>query len=82
MPDETPQGTSEGLRADKRALIKKLAAGTAFAVPLILSYSVKDLAQAQVGSVTITTISITGISVLTVTAPTTVTSFTTTTLGL
>lgn len=38
----------------KRALLKKLIVGTAFAVPMVASYSVKDLAFAQ-GSLTITT---------------------------
>jgi hypothetical protein len=73
MPDVTPQETSEGLNADKRALIKRLAAGTAFAVPLILSYSVKDLAHAQPGSVTTTTIVGTVTLITTVTATTTLT---------
>jgi predicted amino acid racemase len=80
MPDETPQGTSEGLQADKRTLIKKLAAGTAFAVPLILSYSVKDLAHGQVGSVTTQTVTGTATTVSTTTTVTTV--FTTTTLPI
>ena len=38
----------------KRAFLKKLIVGTAFAVPMVASYSVKDLAFAQ-GSI-ITTI--------------------------
>lgn len=38
----------------KRALLKKLIVGTAFAVPMVASYSVKDLAFAQ-GSLTVTT---------------------------
>ena len=38
----------------KRAFLKKLIVGTAFAVPMVASYSVKDLAFAQ-GSLTTTT---------------------------
>ena len=42
----------------KRMFLKKLIVGTAFAVPVIASYSVKDLAFAQ-GSIvtTVTTVS-------------------------
>lgn len=73
MSEEAAHETSGGVNADKRALIKKLAAGTAFAVPLILSYSVKDLAQAQPGSVTVTTIIGTSVVITTVTLTTTLT---------
>ena len=35
----------------RRALLKKLVLGAAFAVPIVISFSVKDLANAQAGSV-------------------------------
>jgi hypothetical protein len=38
----------------RRAFLKKLIVGTAFAVPMVASYSVKDLAFAQ-GSIITTT---------------------------
>ena len=38
----------------KRVFLKKLVIGTAFAVPIIASYSVKDLAYASVGSCPVT----------------------------
>jgi hypothetical protein len=41
----------------KRAFLKKLLVGAAFAVPTVASFSVKDLAHASVGSpITITTV--------------------------
>ena len=38
----------------KRVSLKKLVLGAAFAVPIIASYSVKDLAYGQVGSCPVT----------------------------
>ena len=37
----------EGVDPRKRAFLKKLIVGTAFAVPMVASHSVKDLAYAQ-----------------------------------
>lgn len=39
----------------KRAFLKKLVLGTSFAVPIVASYSVKDLAFAQASVTTVTT---------------------------
>ena len=52
--DDKIDGLLQGVDPRKRALLKKLIVGTAFAVPMVASYSVKDLAFAQ-GSLTITT---------------------------
>lgn len=56
----------------KRTFLKKLLIGAAFAVPIIASYSVKDLAYADVGSPITTT------KTATATATATTTTFTTT----
>ena len=37
----------DGVDPRKRLLLKKLIVGTAFAVPVVVSYAVKDLAFAQ-----------------------------------
>jgi hypothetical protein len=66
---------------EKRASLKKLVVGTAFAVPIIASYSVKDLAYGTVGSCPVTstiTVTKTGVVVTTVTQTTTVVPITTT----
>ena len=52
----------------KRAILKKLVLGTAFAIPMIASYSVKDLAYGQLGTCPITsTRTITGVRTITTT---------------
>jgi hypothetical protein len=51
--DEKVDGLLKDVDPRKRALLKKLIVGTAFAVPMVASYSVKDLAFAQ-GSLTVT----------------------------
>jgi len=43
------------LDPSKRALLKRIVVGAAFAVPIISSFPVKDLAFGQVGSITTTT---------------------------
>lgn len=58
----------------KRATLKKLVLGTAFAIPMIASYSVKDLAYGQLGTcpitATLTTIADTTTTItVTITAP-------------
>jgi len=66
----------------KRSALKKLLAGAAFAVPIIASYSVKDLAYGTVGScpLTLTTVvTITGTTTVIVTQTTMTTTMTTTT---
>jgi hypothetical protein len=52
----------------KRASLKKLVLGTAFAIPMIASYSVKDLAYGQLGTCPITsTLTVTGVVTTTTT---------------
>ena len=54
LVDEKIDGVLRDVDPEKRKLLKKLIVGTAFAVPMVASYSVKDLAFAQ-GSLTVTT---------------------------
>ena len=44
----------DGVDPRKRLFLKKLIVGTAFAVPVVASYSVKDLAFAQSLLITVT----------------------------
>ena len=53
MTDDELEPVLQDVDPRKRAFLKKLIVGTAFAVPVVASYSVKDLAFAQ--SVTTTT---------------------------
>ena len=62
----------------KRGTLKKLVLGTAFAIPMIASYSVKDLAYGQLGTCPITSTltaigTITETTTITLTTPVTVT---------
>jgi hypothetical protein len=50
MADDRLEPLLQAADPGKRALLKKLVLGTAFAVPMVASYSVKDLAVAQPGS--------------------------------
>lgn len=54
MADDKLDPVLEAVDPRKRALLKKLIVGTAFAVPMVASYSVKDLAYAQSPTVTST----------------------------
>jgi hypothetical protein len=56
VADERLDPVLEGVDPKKRAFLKKLIVGTAFAVPMVASYSVKDLAYAQSPVTTITTV--------------------------
>ena len=63
----------------KRGTLKKLVLGATFAVPIIASYSVKDLAYATVGSCPVTsTLTVTGVTTtvttITIKPPTSVTT--------
>jgi hypothetical protein len=49
----------------RRALLKKLVLGAAFAVPIVLSFSVKDLAHAQTGSIPKTSLTTTETTIIT-----------------
>ena len=49
MADEKLDPVLEGVDPRKRMFLKKLIVGTAFAVPVVASYSLKDLAFAQSG---------------------------------
>ena len=60
----------------KRAILKKLVLGTAFAIPMIASYSVKDLAYGQLGTCPITN-TLTTTSTTTTTETVFITPFTT-----
>ena len=65
----------------KRAFVRKVVIGAAFAVPIVASYSVKDLAYATVGSCPVTvfkTIKGTVTTIVTVTPLSTTTTTTTT----
>jgi hypothetical protein len=50
MADDRLEPLLQAADPGKRALLRKLVLGTAFAVPMVASYSVKDLAVAQQGS--------------------------------
>jgi hypothetical protein len=52
--DDKVDGLLRDVDPRKRGFLKKLIVGAAFAVPMVASYSVKDLAFAQ-GSLTTTT---------------------------
>ena len=45
--DDKLEPVLDGVDPRKRMFLKKLIAGTAFAVPVVASYAVKDLAFAQ-----------------------------------
>jgi hypothetical protein len=55
MADERLDSVLQDVDLRKRAFLKKLIVGTGFAVPVIASYSVKDLAFAQ-SITTVTTV--------------------------
>jgi hypothetical protein len=63
MDDEKLDRVLRTVDPAKRTFLKKLLVGTAFAIPIVASYSVKDLALAGPGSpfttTTITTITTT-----------------------
>ena len=50
MSDEKLDRVLRTVDPRRRSFLKKLVLGAAFSVPIIASYSVKDLAYAQVGS--------------------------------
>jgi len=52
LADEKLDPVLEGVDPRKRMFLKKLIVGTAFAVPVVASYSLKDLAFAQSGAAT------------------------------
>ena len=81
MADHKLERVLQSIDPEKRLFIKKLVAGTAFAVPVIASYSVNELAQAAVGSPTdcTTTLVSTTTSTQFTTSTTTTTRTTTTT---
>lgn len=55
MNDEKLGRVLEAVDPNRRAVLKKLLLGAAFSVPIIASFSVRDLARAQVGSGSTTT---------------------------
>lgn len=57
MASDNLENLLKDVDATKRASLRKLLAGTAFAVPTIASYSVKDLSLAEAQSVVVTLIS-------------------------
>ena len=59
--DDRVDSVLQDVDPQKRALLKKLIVGAAFAVPMVASYSVKDLAFAQ-ASFTVSIISIISLS--------------------
>ena len=54
MADDRLDPVLEPVDPRKRAFLKKLIVGTAFAVPMVASYSVRDLAYAQSPPITLT----------------------------
>src|SRR5262249_7750762 len=69
-----------GLDVEKRALLKRIVAGAAFAVPTIASFAVSDLAAGPIGScltLTVTAVA-TSLSTFTSTQTTTIVTITTT----
>jgi hypothetical protein len=54
MNDEKLERALQSVDPERRAVIKKLVLGAAFAVPIIASFSVTELHAQQVGSMTIT----------------------------
>jgi hypothetical protein len=87
MGDDKLEHVLRTVDAGKRSFLRKLITGASFAVPIVASYSAKDLAYAQVGSPTtctntdtITTIQPGSTITLTVTQVTTTSTFTTTTI--
>jgi hypothetical protein len=75
--DEKLEHVLKTVEPGRRALLKKMVLSTAFTVPIIASFSVKDLAYAQMGSHGTTTVT-GGFVTVTITAPP-VTSTSTTT---
>jgi hypothetical protein len=59
MTDDRFEPVLDGVDPRKRLFLKKLIVGTAFAVPVVASYSVKDLAFAQSFVITVS-VSVTG----------------------
>lgn len=55
MTDDKLDPVLEGVDPRKRLFLKKLIVGTAFAVPVVASYAVKDLAFAQSFATTFST---------------------------
>lgn len=55
MADEKLDNVLRTVDPAKRDFLRRMVVGTAFAVPVIASYSVKDLAQAAVGTPPLTT---------------------------
>ena len=68
------------LDAEKRALLKRIVAGAAFAVPTIASFAVSDLAAGTIGSCVTLTITVVATSQTTTTSTQTVTGVTVTTV--
>jgi hypothetical protein len=66
--DEKLEHVLKTVEPGRRALLKKMVLSTAFTVPIIASFSVKDLAYAQMGSHQTTTVT-GGFVTITVTAP-------------
>jgi hypothetical protein len=57
MNDEKLERALQSVDAERRAVIKKLVLGAAFAVPIIASFSVTDLHAGGIGSMTVTSTS-------------------------
>jgi hypothetical protein len=55
MNDEKLEQVLQKVEPEKRSMLKKLVVGAAFAVPVIASFSVKELAAAGTGSFATTT---------------------------
>jgi cytoskeletal protein RodZ len=89
MNDEKSERVLEAVDPDRRAVLKKLMLAATFSVPIVLSFSVRDLAQAATGSgpqttstastISTTTETATAISVSTTSTTTESTSITSTT---
>ena len=55
MNDEKLEQVLQKVEPEKRSMLKKLVVAAGFAVPVIASFSVQELAQADIGSMGITT---------------------------